>query len=525
MADEIRNRLASLKGVEVIARGSSTPYKKTSKTPQEIARELDAQYLLTATLRWQKSGGGSRVHVVPELVEVRGARAPTSKWRQSFDAAITDVFQVQSDVATSVAQALGGALGASDEKRLAASSTHNVAAYDAYLKGEAASQGMSTNDPASVRKALGFYEQAVAMDPGFAQAWASLSWANASLYFNSSPTPELAERARQAGEKALALAPDRQDGYLALGAYERLVRGEHARALAYYERGLRAAPNVDSLLRGQALAEQGLGRWDVALQHFKQAERLDPRSVRNLTYVGQALLRLRRYAEAREAYDRALALAPANLDLVIGKITSYLGQGDLAGARAVLRAVPRDVEPTALVANVASIQDLVWVLDEPQRELLLRLTPSAFDDDRGAWAMCFMQAYGFRGDAAEARRYAEEARKAFEAQLRAAPNDAQLHAELGLALAYLGRKDEAIREGERGVALAPVSKNAFVGPYIQHQLARIHMLVGEPEKALLQLEPLLKMPFYLSPAWLKIDPNFEPLRQNPRFQSLIAGAA
>ena len=129
-----------------------------------------------------------------------------------------------------------------------------------------------------------------------------------------------------------------------------------------------------------------------------------------------------------------------------------------------------------------------------------------------------------KGDAANVRTHAEEARKAFEEQLRAAPNDAQRHVVLGLALAYLGRKEEAIREGERGVALLPVSKDARIGPYIQHQLVRIYMLVGEPEKALDQLEPLLKIPYFLSPGWLKIDPNFDPLRKNPRFQKLLAGA-
>ncbi len=128
-----------------------------------------------------------------------------------------------------------------------------------------------------------------------------------------------------------------------------------------------------------------------------------------------------------------------------------------------------------------------------------------------------------KGDARNVRTYAEEARKAFEEQLRAAPDDAQRHVLLGLALAYLGRKEEAIREGERGVALDPVSKDAYNGPYFQHQLVRIYMLVGEPEKALDQLEPLLKIPYYLSPGWLKIDPNFDPLRKNPRFQKLVAG--
>jgi tetratricopeptide (TPR) repeat protein len=201
---------------------------------------------------------------------------------------------------------------------------------------------------------------------------------------------------------------------------------------------------------------------------------------------------------------------------------TFLGEGDLAGATAVLKAAPKDVERTALVAYVANYNDLVWVLGEQERELLLRLTPSAFDDDRGAWALCLVQAYTLKDDAANVHTYAEEARKAIEEQLRATPEDAQRHVFLGIALAYLGRKEEAIPEGQRGVALDPVSKNARGGPYIQHQLFRIYLLVGEPEKALDQLEPLMKIPYYLSPGWLKIDPNFDPLRKNPRFQKLVA---
>ena len=522
IADEIRGKLTSLPGLQVIARGSSTPYKKTTKTPKQIAEELNVSYLLTATVRWEKGGGSSRVHVSPELVDVTRPDAPTSKWQQPFDAALTDVFQVQSDIATKVAQALGAALGAGEEKRLSEKPTQNLAAYDAFLKGEEI-RNSGAADPPSLRKEIGFYEQAVALDPGFAQAWAGVSVANSLLYGNSTPTPALAERARQAAEKAIALAPNRPEGYLALGDYERSVSVDLTRALEQYEKGLRLAPGDAAALRATALAEEGLGRWDAAVEHFRQAERLDPRSANNLRFLGDALLRLRRYPEAREALDRGLALAPANLDLIEDKAMTYLGEGDLAGARAVLKAAPKEVEPTALVAYLANYYDLVWVLDEEQRELLLRLTPSAFDDDRGTWALCLVQAYALKGDAANVRTYAEEARKAFEEQLRAAPNDAQRHVELGLALAYLGRKEEAIREGERGVALDPVSKDARDGPYIQHQLVRIYMLVGEPEKALDQLEPLLKIPYYLSPGWLKIDPNFDPLRKNPRFQKLVAG--
>jgi TolB-like protein/tetratricopeptide (TPR) repeat protein len=520
IADAVRGKLTSLPGLEVIARASSTPYRKTTKTPQEIARELGVHYLLTATVRWQKSGGANRVQVSPELVEIRESGAPASRWQQPFDAATTDVFQVQSDIATKVAQALGGALGAQEQKQLSEKPTQNLAAYEAFLKGEGILNSGS-NDPPSLRKALGFYDQAVALDPGFAQAWARVSAANSLLYANSTPAPALAERARQAGEKAVALAPNRPEGYRALGAYERLVSGSPNRALEQYEKGLRVAPGDPSLLRGTALAELALGRWDAAVEHFRQAERLDPRTPSSLS---EALLRLRRYSEAREVLDRGLALAPASLNTIENKAMTYLAEGDLAGARGVLKAAPRQVEPTALVAYLAIYNDLVWVLDEEQRELLLRLTPSAFDDARSSWALCLAQAHALKGDAASVRTYAEEARKAFEEELRAAPDDPQRHVLLGLALAYLGRKEEAIREGERGVALLPVSKDALNGPYMQHQLVRISILVGEPEKALDQLEPLLKIPYYLSPGWLKIDPNFDPLRKNPRFQKLVAQA-
>jgi serine/threonine protein kinase/tetratricopeptide (TPR) repeat protein len=524
IADEVRAKLTSLPSLQVIARGSSTPYKKTTKTPKQIAEELNASYLLTATVRWEKTGGSSRVHVTPELVDVTRPDAPTSKWQQPFDAALTDVFQVQSDIASRVAQALGVALGAGEEKRLSERPTRNLAAYDAFLKGEEASEGMAVIDPPSLRKALGFYEQAVALDPQFSQAWAQVSRANSSLYANGTLTPQLAERAQQAGEKAVTLAPNRPEGDLALGDYQRLVSRDFNRALEQLAKGQRLAPGNADLLTGTALAEERLGRWESAVEHFRQAEHLDPRSVHTPRRLGEALIRLRRYPEAREALDRGLALAPANLTLIEDKAMTFLGEGDLVGTRAVLNAAPKDVEPTALVAYVANYFDLVWVLDEQQRELLLRLTPSAFDDDRGFWGLCLAQAYALKGDAENVRTYAEEARKAFEEQLRATPNDDQRHVFLGLALAYLGRKEEAIQEEERGAALAPAAKDALNDPYFQHQLVRIYMLVGEPEKALDKLEPLLKIPYYLSPAWLKIDPNFDPLRKNPRFQKLVASA-
>ena len=283
----MRGKLTSLPGVEVIARGSSTPYRKTTKTQKQIAQELDARYLLTATVRWQKSGGASRVQVSPELVEVKESGAPASRWQQPFDAALTDVFQVQSDIATRVAQALGVALGAGEEKRLLEKPTQNLAAYDAFLKGEEASKGMAVDDPPSLRKALGFYEQAVALDPGFAQAWAQVSRANSRLYELSTPTPEMAERAREAAEKAVALAPDRPEGYLALGDYQNAVlRDSDTRAGA-----VRHGAASRARQRGPPRGDRGIGGDPRAVggvrRTLHQAERLDPRSVLTQDRLGR----------------------------------------------------------------------------------------------------------------------------------------------------------------------------------------------------------------------------------------------
>ncbi len=523
IADAIRGKLTALPGLEVIARGSSTPYKKTNKAPQEIARELDATYLLTATVRWEKSAGGNRVQVTPELVEVRESGAPTSRWQQPFDAALTDVFQVQSDIATRVAKELGVALGATEAKGLAEKPTQNLPAYEAFLRGEEASGGLAASDPATVRRALSFYDQAAALDPGFVQAWMEVSIANSLLYSNGVPNPEVAQRARVAAEKAIALAPDSPDGYRALGSYRRLCFGDFAGAQEQYRKALALAPADAVVLRGMGYCELGLGRLDRAVEFFRQAARVDPRAAANLSALGGALLRSRHAAEAREAYDRALAISPGLPILNQSRAMTFLCEGDLAGARESIRASATRLELTALVAYLANYQDLGWVLDEAQRDLLLRLTPSAFDDDRGAWGMSLAQVDALRNDAANLRLHAGEAVRAFEEQLKTAPNDPGLHAYLGLSLAFLGRKEEAIREGQRAVALAPISKDAINGAYIQHQMARIYILTGEPEKALDLIEPLLKMPYLLTPGWLKIDPNFDPLRGNARFQKLVAG--
>jgi tetratricopeptide (TPR) repeat protein len=282
------------------------------------------------------------------------------------------------------------------------------------------------------------------------------------------------------------------------------------------------APGNAELLGAVGFDELTLGRWKAARGHLEQATRLDPRSSATADQLGQLWLYTRHYPEAELAFDHALRLLPANLQVRVDRATVALAQGDLADARAILNAAPKEVDRTALVAFVGDYTDLIWVLDEAQQQSLFQLTPSAWEGKRATWATVLAQAYALRGDKAKSRAYADSSRMAREELLRITPESDQDHAFLGLAHAYLGNKATAIREGKRGVGLRPMSRDALLGPYVQHQLVRICLLVGEPEKALDLLEPLLTNPYYLSPGWLKIDPNFDPLRGNPRFERLVA---
>jgi serine/threonine-protein kinase len=232
------------------------------------------------------------------------------------------------------------------------------------------------------------------------------------------------------------------------------------------------------------------------------------------------LIWLRRYDEARAATERLLVLAPTNPQSLEARAMVELGTGNLAEARRITKTAAPGVDPDALLAYFTTYWDLGWVLDDADQQRALALGVEPFDGDRANWAIVRAQLYGWRGDSARMRVWGDSAAREFSAQLRDTPDDAQRRGFHGLALAYAGRKAEAIAEGERGVALLPAERDALGAPYQVHLLARIYLLVGEPEKALDLLEQLLARPYYLSPGWLRVDPTFASLRGNPRFERL-----
>ena len=519
ITDEVRNKIAALPQLAVIARSSVMGYKGGGKAPEVVAKELNARYLLTGTVRWQRAEAGqSRIRVAPELLEVTGEGPPTQRWQDSFDAVVEDVFRVQTEIATRVAGAMKVSLGAKEQQQLAGQPTTNLAAYEAYLRGEA----QTGNSSPVLQRAIAHYEQAVALDPSFAIAWARLSSQRTFLYYNSvALTPGLAQAALEAANKALTLAPGLPLGRLARGQYYALVEKNPERALEDCRQDP-GAPSDPSLFECMAQAETTLGQFDAAIGHLEKALEIAPRSATTAGRRAIMLLWTRRYRDAIEASDVAIRLEPSNAAAVEGKAMGFLGLGDLEGARRTIAERPREVEAAELVMNFGLYWDLMWVLDAEQQKLLLSLPVEAFGGDASSRALVHAQTHALNGNMAEVRRYAEEARRGFEIQSAQNLGNEQMVVAHALALAYLGRREEAIRVGQHALALAPVARDAYGGRYSVHQMVRIYMILGEREKALDLLEPLLTDQYYLSPAWLAIDPNFAPLKGHPRFEKLLA---
>jgi len=515
IADEVRGKLARVNGITVIASGSSSQYRESTKTPLEIAKELGADYLLVGKVRWAGAAGGTRkVQVVPELVD---GRTGATAWQQSFDTDVTDIFEVQAQIATRVASALGARLGSQETSQLAERPTTNAAAYDLFLKGRAT----AGSDPATLRQAAGAYEQAVVLDSSFVEAWSALSIVLGNLYFNGTRDPVVGERSRAAMERAIALDSNNAAGQRAAAAYYTSVDFQPAKAKAATERALRLAPNDAAVIRTAASIDLGEGRIEAAVLKYERARELDPRSPGTLENLQQLYLYQRRYSEAADAGQAAILLSPKAVTVVEWRVMVALAQGDLAQAREVIRAaIDRGIPAPALAAEFGGFYEVAWALGDADRGLLFRLTPAAFDDDRAWWGQSLATAHFQQGDVRLAAIYADSALAASRAQLAASPDDPQLHGLLGLMLAYAGQGAEGIAEAERGVELA-----RSMGPNRSYQhllLARTYAAAGSTEKTIDTLEELLRLPYFITPAWLRIDPTWRSLKGNPRFEKLIS---
>jgi tetratricopeptide (TPR) repeat protein len=436
---------------------------------------------------------------------------------------MTDVFKVQGEVAEQVAEELGVALADSTRRELATRPTQNLAAYDVFLRGEAAALGPGRFDPASLRAAIPLYARAVALDSGFAMAWAQLSVARSFLYVNAGPTPELKLQARAAAERALALAPGKTPTIMAMVTYQRNVERNLELALRMVSSAYAENPKDPRLLASLGSLKVSLGRIEEGLVHLREAQRLDPRSVTVARNIGLNLLSLRQYESADSIFRRILELEPGSLAYIQARARSRLGLGDLAGAQAVVNAGAASLDTRTVAVYMATYYELFWVLDSAQQALVIDSRVEDFEGDMGSWGLAHANILAAWGDRARSRAYADSGRAAFAKDLTATPDDPQLHSLLGLTLALMGRTDEAVEQARRGTALLPAEQNSDLKPYLEEILARIYVMAGQPEKAVERLEVVLALPSAVSRAWLKIDPHFAPIRNHPAFVRLVSG--
>lgn len=519
LSDAIRGTLASVPGIEVIARGSSMPYRAGERTPRQIADELGVRYLLSAVVRWERrADGASIVHLTPELVEVPANGAAMSRWQQQIDQPITNVFEVQAEIAGKVTAAMQVALGGGAREQLARAATAEPAAYDAYLRAEAQLANAS-NDPVAIRASIQLYEDALALDSTFVAAWSKLSIAQGLLYYNSTPRPELARAARASAERAVTLAPQSVAAHSAMADYYRFVALDPAAAARELDMVRRVAPTNVAMLAAAAANARSLGRNAEAVRDYSAALALSPRTPGPSLGLAITQLWMRNHDAARAASDHALALAPTDMQSRQVRAMVALGEGRLEEARAIVAARSGGVTAD-LAVYLATYWDTGWMLDAAAQQLVLTAGPDAHDGDRALQGFVNAQLAHWRGDEPGTRRWAAQAEREFSVQLREVPTDGQRHVLRGLMLAYLGRGREALAEADRGIALEPPSRDAVSAAYYQHLLARIHVLLGQPDAAMDVLERLLATPYFLSAAWLRIDPTWTPLHRSPRFRAL-----
>ena len=523
--DEILTRLSKIADLKVISRASTQHYKNAPKHLPEIAKQLGVAYILEGSV--QKSADAVRVNV--QLIK---AANDSDLWADTFDRKLIDIFSVESEVAKAIADQLQAKLSGREEQVIAARPTENIEAYDAYLRGLAYNL-KTQSTPANVLGAQKYLREAVRLDPKFALAWALLSYVDAFGYLtlNLQPTVALREEARQAAETALTLQPNLGEAVLAKGHYHYACLKDYDTAVRYFEQARQFLPNSSRIPEQLAYVARRQGEWDRSESHFNEAERLDPRNVSLLTQEAQSYVCLRRFAEALRKLDQVLNITPDDVDTLAEKATIAQAEGDLPRAAALLASLQPNADDTlALETQVyqAILERRPAPIIPRLKEILAKPDP-ALGYINGELRFYLGWAEEVAGDHAAAQESWRQARSELEPFLKEQPENYILIGDLALTNMGLGDKAAALALSERAMAANPIEKDAVTGPAPIEIFARVMAQTGELDRAITALQKLLSMPYAgplvtqnvpLTPALLRLDPMFDPLRNYPRFQKL-----
>ena len=529
--DEILTRLSKIADLKVTSRTSTQHYKSAPENLTEIARQLGVAHILEGSV--QKSGDAVRVNV--QLIK---AVNDSHLWADTFDRKLSDIFSVESEVAKAIADQLRAKLTGREEQVIAAKPTDNPEAYDAYLRGLAYTLKAGANTTVNALGAQKYLKEAVRLDPKFALAWALLSQVDAAGYhtLNLQPTVALQEEARQAAETALSLQPNLGEAVLAKGYYLYACLKDYDTAVRYFEQARQLLPNSSRIPEDLAYLEGTRGQRERSESYFNQAERLDPRNAFLVAQHALSYMELRRFPEALRKFDQVLNITPDDVDTLAFKAAIFQAEGDLPRAAALLA----PLHPNADQILALETQIIQAILERRPTAIISRLKEILAKPDpalgyiNGELRFWLSWAQEVAGDHAAAQESWKQARSELQPFLKQQPENWVLIGDLALTNMGLGDKTAAFAFVEKAIAVNPIEKDPLNGPGSIEILARVSAKMGEPERAVGALQKLLSTPYQsplnaanvpLTPALLRLDPMFDPLRNDPRFQKLVDSPA
>jgi len=523
--DEIITTLSKIGGLRVISRTSTANYKSAPENLPEIARELRVANVLEGSV--QKSG--DRVHINVQLIQ---ADTDAHLWAQSYDRQLIDIFAVEAEVAKRIADALSATLSPQEKARVETKPTENSDAYVLYLRGREY-QTRPDNFLQDFRSAARYFEQAIALDPNFALAHARLSAVTSQIYHWFEPTEATKQKAHAEALESLRLQPNLGEGHAALGLYLYYEEADYEGALREFRLAAETLPNDGDVGLYIAAVLRRQGRLTEAIAAYKRAEAIDPRNQVTLYDASQTYFGLRDWSNALRGLDRVLQLAPDSVNVKIQRgYTEFFAKGSTAPIKVALESIPANVDPDGVVTFARWDVSLMDRDPAAAERALASCRLETITSQPGApLPKSYLQGCIdlVRNDTARAQIDFEAARPALEKTVANSPQDPTRHAQLGLLYAFMGRKEDALREGQRAVELKPLTRDVIEGAIAQAFQALIFARTGETDRATSEIERLLTTPFAvdysddsITLSDLRTRWEWDPLR-NARFQKILTG--